>query len=199
MSGTVRDAFKRAGCYAISCDLYPTMSPGPHYEGDLFSGALDFSSYDLIIAHPPCTHICRSGSWRWRNTKERADAIDFFMRIWNIRCKKLCIENSVGIMNRMVPSRSKLPLPQFVEPYWFGHTVTKKTGLWKRNLPDLTPSRMLEPHSSGIQNVSGYGEERRILRSITYLGIANAMAKQWAPLLFPKGIVPPSDEPTTPY
>lgn len=184
MSGTVRDAFKREGCYAVSCDLKPTNSPGPHYEGDLFDGKLDFSSYDLIIAHPPCTMICRSGSWYWKGTQNRLDAIAFFMRIWDIRTKRMCIENSVNIMNRMVPSRKRLPRPQFIQPHWFGHTATKKTGLWKRNLPDLVPTRVLEPvEGSAVNNVSGYGEERRALRSITYLGVANAMAKQWSPLL----------------
>lgn len=184
MSGVVREEFKLAGCYAISCDLKPSLLPGPHYQGDMFDGHLDLTSYDLVIAHPPCTAICRSGSWYYKGTPEREEGIAFFMRIWNIRTKRLCIENSVGIMNRMVPSRNRLPEPQYIQPHWFGHTVTKKTGLWKRGVPDLRATRVLDPvEGSAVQNFSGKGEERREARSITYLGIARAMAKQWAPIL----------------
>lgn len=184
MSGRVRDAFRGQGCYAESCDLKPTASPGPHYEGDLFDGTLDLTSYDLIIAHPPCTYICNAGGWRWRNTPEREAAVKFFKRIWDIPIPRMAIENSVGIMNRLYPSPKVLPRPYYIQPFQHGHTTTKRTGLWTRGLPKIVPSRIVPiARRAEINNVSETGEKRREIRSLTYYGIAKALAQQWTPIL----------------
>ena len=93
-SGIVRDAFINKGHDAISCDLLPTESPGPHYQGDVFDIIND--GFDLMIAHPPCTYLSYSGTAAWDNPgriKKRLDALDFFRRLWEADIKKICIEN----------------------------------------------------------------------------------------------------------
>jgi site-specific DNA-cytosine methylase len=120
-SGIVRDAFAARGHDAWSCDYLPTEKPGRHFERDMFS--LPLQKFDLIIAHPPCTHLCVSGN-RWHSgTQQRADAAKFIRRIWEIPIAKLCIENPVGVINTLLP---ELPRPQYIQPWMFGHGETKK-------------------------------------------------------------------------
>ena len=171
-SGTVRDAFIKKGHDAISCDLLPTDSPGPHYKGDMFD--LNLETFDLIIAHPPCTAVCVSGNRHYANTQDRIDGVKFIERIWNLPVEKLCIENPVGVIN----SLSNMPKPQYIQPWMFGHGETKKTGLWKRNLPDLVPTDIVEGREDRIHKMPP-SADRWKLRSTTYQGIANAMADQW--------------------
>ena len=139
-SGIVRDAFISQGHDAISCDILPTESEGPHLQGDLFS--FDLSGYDLIIAHPPCTYISLSGNRWYTGTLERISASDFIWKIWNLPCDKLVIENPVGQINKYLPD---VPKPQYIQPFEYGHPETKKTGLWKRKVPDLKPANIVEP------------------------------------------------------
>ena len=150
-SGTVRDAFIKRGHDAISCDLLPTDSPGPHIQGDCFD--LDWTEYDLVIAHPPCTYLTIAAEWAYKDDpgkkmkpgslfgaerrKARAEALAFIERIWSQPVKRLCIENPVGVINKRLPF---MPKPQYIQPHWFGEDASKKTGLWLRGLPELVPT-----------------------------------------------------------
>lgn len=176
-SGRVRDAFTKYGHSAMSCDLLPTETPGEHYQGDMFD--LDFTEFDLIIAHPPCTAVCVSGNRHYAGTKERVEGVEFIKRIWEIPVKKLAIENPVGVINTMLPD---MPKPQYIQPWQFGHGETKKTGLWKRGLPDLVSTNIVDGRLDRIHKLPP-SEDRGKLRSLTYQGIANAMAEQWGGFL----------------
>jgi hypothetical protein len=172
-SGTVRDAFITMGHDVISCDLLPTESPGPHYQGDMFD--LDLTSFDLIIAHPPCTALCVSGNRHYAGTHARIDAAGFVRKIWRIPVDKMCIENPVGVINTLIP---EMPRPQYIQPWQFGHGETKKTGLWLRGLPPLKPTNIVNGREYRIWKMPP-SEDRGKLRSKTYPGIAEAMATQW--------------------
>lgn len=178
-SGTVRDAFIRHGHDAISCDLLPTESPGPHIQGDVFEQ--DWNGYDLIIAHPPCTHIAVSGNRYWSGTWERAEAADLIWHTWQLPCKKLCIENPVGQINKYI---EWMPKPQYIQPWQFGHDASKKTGLWTRGLYPLIPTNIIvkeryENQTPSGQNKLGPSPDRAKIRAKFYLGVAEAMAIQW--------------------
>jgi hypothetical protein len=157
----------------MSCDLLPSDVPGPHYAGDLFD--LELPSYDLIIAHPPCTAVCVSGNRHYANTQARLDGAAFVERIWSIPVDKLCIENPVGVLNTLVPS---LPRPQYIHPWQFGHGEVKKTGLWLRGLPPLKPTSTVAGRSRRLSDLPP-SKDRWKIRSTTYKGIATAMAEQW--------------------
>lgn len=173
-SGTVRDEFIKFGHAAVSCDLLPTASPGPHYQGDVRE-IINHSVWDLIIAHPPCTCICCSGNAWYAETKKRAEAIRFVEELWNAPCQKICIENPVGVLS----TKSKLGKPtQYIQPWQFGHGETKKTGLWLKNLPKLQPTNIVSGRENRVWKMSP-SPNRGMLRSITYSGIAKAMAEQW--------------------
>lgn len=175
-SGIVRDAFIERGHNAISCDLLPTEKIGPHYQGDLFD-ILD-DSYDLIIAHPPCTAICVSGNRHYAGTQARIDGIKFIEHIWDTYKGPLAVENPVGVLSTM----SKLGKPtQYIQPWQFGHGETKKTGLWLRGLPKLIPTDIIEGRENRIWKMPP-SMDRGKLRSCTYQGIADAMAAQWGGL-----------------
>ena len=189
-SGVVRDAFTKRGHDATSCDFLPSDRPnGKHYQGNMFDLIYPHNVYDwdLIIAHPPCTHLSVSGAARWaekvRDGRQPA-AIRFVERIWDLHESsgvKLCIENPVGALS----SRSKLgPATQYVQPYMFGHAEQKKTGLWLRGLPKLEPTDFVDV--SGLPNKVRQrlhylppSKDRWKLRSTTFQGIADAMAAQW--------------------
>ncbi len=173
-SGIVRDAFKTRGHDAWSCDLLPTERPGQHIQGDVLK-ILD-NGWDLMIAHPPCTHLCVSGA-RWFKQK-RADgrqqkAIDFFLFLINAPMPKTCIENPVGIMSGIYRSPD-----QYIQPWQFGHGEVKKTGLWLFGLPELKSTNIVEGRKARIHKMPP-SKDRGRLRSITFPGIANAMAEQW--------------------
>jgi len=172
-SGVVRDAFIKKGHDVISCDILATEKPGPHIKGNLFD--YDWTGYDLIIAHPPCTYIAVSGNRYYVNTQLRHKASIFIKKIWDIPIKKLCIENPIGQINKYIP---KMPKPQYIQPWQFGHGETKKTGLWKRNLPDLIPTKIVQGRDQRIWKMPP-SPDRGKLRSVFYPGIALAMAKQW--------------------
>ena len=172
-SGIVRDAFLKAGHDAISCDILPTESPGPHIQADIRK--CDWSNYDLIIAHPPCTYICVSGNRHYAGTHKRHWAAEFIWDIWGLKVDKLCIENPVGQINHYLP---EMPKPQYIQPWQFGHGETKKTGLWKRGLPDLVPTNIVDGREARIHKMPP-SEDRGKLRSRFYAGIAEAMADQW--------------------
>jgi site-specific DNA-cytosine methylase len=180
-SGTVRDAFIRRGHDAISCDLLPTERPGPHYQGDVRNILGD--SFDLMVAHPPCTHLAVSGA-RWFKDKqiEQAEALDFVRLLLSAPIEHIALENPISIIS----SRIRKP-DQIVHPWQFGHPESKATCLWLKNLPRLVATNILEKPASGRwsnqtpsgQNKLGPSEDRWKIRSATYQGIADAMAEQW--------------------
>ncbi len=177
-SGTVRDAFIRQGHDAISCDLLPTESLGPHYFGDLkrlmFHTWFVKDKFDLIIAHPPCTHLAVSGArWFKDKHKEQKEAIEFFMYCINLPCDKIAVENPVCIMSTVYRKPD-----QYIQPWQFGHGETKKTGLWLKGLPLLQATNIVSGRKDRIHKLPP-SENRWKLRSKTYQGIANAMAIQW--------------------
>ena len=187
-SGTVRDAFLRAGHYAMSCDLLPTEAPGPHYQGDVRDVLAD--GWDLMIAHPPCTYLSVSGM-HWtkrglRDPKLTEDALVFVRMLMDAPIKRIAIENPVSVIS----SRIRLP-DQIIQPWQFGHDASKKTCLWLKNLPLLYATKIVEPRivsgrkrwgnqTDSGQNRLGPSADRWKIRSATYQGIANAMAAQWA-------------------
>jgi len=184
-SGTVRDAFLARGHDAMSCDLLPTDQPGPHYQGDV-RDVLN-QGWDLMIAHPPCTHLAVSGA-RWFKDKqaEQAEALDFVRLLLAAPIDRIALENPVSIIS------SKIRKPdQIIQPWMFGHEATKTTCLWLKNLPFLTPTDIVD---KGARHVTKSGrslpdwynlppsEDRWKIRSKTFQGIANAMADQWGAL-----------------
>lgn len=183
-SGAVRDAFIAKGHDAMSCDLLPTDVPGPHYQGSVIDILGD--EWDLMIAHPPCTYLSVSGMhWTTRGLRDpqlTEDALAFVRLLMDAPIKQIAIENPVSVIS----SRIRKP-DQIVQPWWFGDDASKKTCLWLKNLPLLTPTNMLEGDSKtrrGNQTSSGQNKlppskDRWKLRSATYQGIANAMAQQW--------------------
>ena len=188
-SGRVRDAFIERGHQAMSCDILDTEWPGPHYTGDVRE--ILYDGWDMMIAHPPCTYLSVSGlHWNKRNP-ERAqkteDALAFIELLWKAPIEKVCIENPVGCINTRLDF---MPKPQYIQPYDFGEDASKKTGLWLRNLPPLEPTervpgrivngkeRWSNQTDSG-QNALPPSKNRAHERSLTYDGIALAMAEQW--------------------
>jgi hypothetical protein len=171
-SGTVRDAFIRAGHEVMSCDLLPTESPGPHYQGsvlDILGGG-----WDMMIAHPPCTHLAVSGArWFKDKVKEQAEALNFVRVLLDAPVDKIALENPVSVIS------SKIRKPdQIIQPWQFGHGETKATCLWLKNLPKLVPTNVVDGRENRVYKMPP-SPDRWKLRSTTYVGIAQAMAEQW--------------------
>ena len=171
-SGIVRQAFTKRGHDAWSCDLLPTEIPGQHIQDDVLKHIDE--GWDLMIAHPPCTHLAVSGArWFKGKEKEQNDAVWFFNCFASSPIKKWCIENPVGIMS----SHYRKP-DQIIQPWQFGHGETKATCLWLRGLPKLAPSNIVPGRIARVHREPP-GQDRWKNRSRTYQGIANAMADQW--------------------
>lgn len=173
-SGIVRDAFKKRGHDAWSCDYLPTEKPGRHISDDVRNAMT--SDWDMMIAFPPCDHLAVSGA-RWFKEK-RADgrqqaAIEFFMMLANAPIKRMAIENPIGIMS----SRYRKP-DQIIQPWQFGHGETKATCLWLKNLPKLQPTNIVEGRESRVHREPP-SKDRWKNRSRAFQGIADAMANQW--------------------
>ncbi len=186
-SGIVRDAFIKKGHDAISCDLLPTESPGPHYICDVFD-IID-NGFNMMIAHPPCTYLCSSGLHWNKNNIERQqkteDALNFVRKLLNANIGKICLENPIGRINTAIRKPD-----QYIQPYEYGHDASKKTGLWLKNLQKLKPTKLIKPrYINGLprwgnqtdsgQNKLPPSKYRWKLRSATYQGWADAMAEQW--------------------
>ena len=195
-SQAVCTAFRERGHNAFSCDIEPCSGGHPewHLQQDVIP--LLEEKWDMIIAFPPCTYLTVTGN-RWFNIdrygekaiqrhKDRKAAIDFFMAFANADCEKIAIENPVGIMS----SEWRKP-DQIINPWQFGDAFEKKTCIWLKGLPELTPTNIVEipprkKFDSGKTMPSWYAElwnlpkeERAKLRSKTFPGIAKAMASQW--------------------
>jgi site-specific DNA-cytosine methylase len=175
-SGAVRNAFLARGHDAMSCDLLPTEVGGPHYQGDVRDVLAE--GWDLMVAHPPCTHLAVSGA-RWFKDKraEQAEALDFVRLLLNAPIPRIALENPVSVIS----SRIRKP-DQIIQPWQFGHGETKATCLWLKNLPALWPTCIVEGREARIHKMPP-GPDRWKERSRTYAGIAEAMAAQWGGLV----------------
>jgi site-specific DNA-cytosine methylase len=182
-SGTVRGTFRGRGHNAWSCDLLP--SHGRHFQTNVLELLKNVRDWDMMIAFPPCTHLAVSGARYFKQKREdgrQQEAIDFFMQLANADIPKIAIENPIGIMS----SQWRKP-DQIIQPWQFGHPESKATCLWLKGLPPLVPTGILDTPTSGYwsnqtksgQNKLGPSPDRWKKRSITYRGIALAMAEQW--------------------
>jgi len=176
-SGVVRDAFSCRGHEAWSCDLLDTEKPGNHYLGDVRD--IIRNGWNLMIAHPPCTHLAVSGArWFKNKIKEQNEALDFVRFLMNAPIPKICIENPVSVIS----TRIRKP-DQIIQPWMFGHEETKTTCLWLKNLPKLQPTKIMQIRNRNLtpsgRNKIAPSPDRWKIRSRTYLGVAEAMAIQW--------------------
>lgn len=193
MSGRVREAFRKLGHDAYSCDILPSEIPSEyHIQDDIMNHLND--GWDMMIAHPDCQYLCVTGN-KWMKPefkerfpdreKQRHDAIEFFLRLFNSNIEKICVENPVGIMSTVFRKPD-----QYVHPYHFGENHSKKTGLWLKNLPKLRHTKIVKPefykYKDGrndpmwhVMTMKLKPEERRKERSRTFKSIADAMASQW--------------------
>lgn len=175
-SGRVRDAFIALGHDAISCDLLPTDSPGPHYQGDVFD-IIDYP-FDIMIAHPECTHLSVSGARHFKSKKmdgRQQCAVSFFMKLHrrSAHIPMTALENPVSIMSTLYKKPS-----QIIHPWQFGHGETKATCLWLKGLSNLEPTNVVDGRDDRIHKLPPTADRWKI-RSTTYQGIADAMAQQW--------------------
>ena len=171
-SGIVRDAFTTLGCYAVSCDLLPSETPGNHLQCDVREVLTQ--GWDLMICHPPCTHLAVSGArWFFEKKAEQAAALDFVRQLLNAPIKHICLENPVSVIS----TRIRRP-DQIIQPWQFGHGETKATCLWLKNLPKLQPTNIVAGRSNRVHREPP-SPERWKNRSRTFKGIATAMATQW--------------------
>jgi hypothetical protein len=183
-SGTVRDAFIAQGHDAMSCDLLPSDRPGPHYQGDIVDILRD--DWDLMIAHPPCTHLAVSGAKHFAAKQadgRQAAALDFVQLLMDAPIPRICVENPVSIISTRICKPD-----QIIQPWQFGHQATKTTCLWLKGLPPLVPTNIV---GKGARHVTKSGKslpqwynlppsaDRWKIRSATFQGIADAMAAQW--------------------
>jgi site-specific DNA-cytosine methylase len=180
-SGAVRNAFRARGFDAWSCDLLPAEDGSNyHIQGDVFRADIweydiDFPRHwDLMIAHPPCTHLAVSGA-RWFKDKkeEQEEALEFVRMLLDVPVKHIALENPISIIS----SRIRKP-DQIIQPWQFGHGETKATCLWLKNLPKLVPTNIVEGREAKVHKMAP-GPNRWKERSRTYKGIAEAMAQQW--------------------
>jgi hypothetical protein len=186
-SGVVRDAFAAKGHDAWSCDILPTDKQGQHIQDDVLKHL--GNGWDMMIAHPLCTHLCASGA-RWFN-KKRADgrqqvAINFFMALINAPITKICVENPVCVMSRLYQKPT-----QTIRPFMFGENSAKGTCLWLKNLSPLRPTNIISTTRHITKSGKSYDSWwfmtslisdltlRAKVRSATFPGIADAMASQW--------------------
>jgi len=189
-SGSVRDAFRALGHDAMSCDLLPTDIPGPHYQGDVFD--IIEEGFDIMVAHPPCTHLAVSGArWFKHKQKEQKEALEFVQRLMDAPIPHIAIENPVSIIS----SRIRKP-EQIIQPWMFGDPFQKTTCLWLKNLPGLEPTKIVDKgeffewtdkktgkkkrQAVWYKEAWSKGDLRWKIRSKTFQGIADAMADQWS-------------------
>lgn len=180
-SGVVRDAFRARGHEALSVDLLPSETPGPHLQMDILQALAIMSEneYDLMIAHPPCTDLAVSGA-RYFPAK-RADgrqqrALDFVRELLAAPVARIALENPVSVISTAIRKPD-----QIIQPWMFGHGEVKATCLWLKNLPPLVPTNIVEGRTARVHRASP-GPDRWKERSRTLQGVANAFAEQWGSL-----------------
>lgn len=175
-SGRVRDAFRRRGHFAMSCDLLECEADAEfHYQGPVQDIIND--DWDLMVAHPPCTYLAISGMWATyqgkRDWKLTEDALDFVRFLMNAPIDRWCIENPISMISTSIRKPD-----QIIQPWEHGHGETKATCFWLKNLPRLKPTNCVEGRESNIIKIPP-GPDRWKERSRTYLGVAEAMGEQW--------------------
>jgi len=172
-SGVVRRAFREKGHEAWSCDFLPSDDSSLHHiQADVMS--VIENKWDMMIAHPPCTHLAVSGA-RWFKNKqqEQVEALDFVKMLLSAPIPMIALENPISIIS------SKIRKPdQIIQPWQFGHGETKATCLWLKTLPPLEPTNIVSGRKQNIHRMSP-SPDRWKKRSITFQGIADAMAAQW--------------------
>ena len=191
-SGIVREAFKKRGHDAWSCDLLDTEIPGNHIKGDVLK--ILGEGWDLMIAHPPCTHLSKASGWCWKyKQQEQLEAFKFVLELWEAPIQGVAIENPIGWLNT-----NWQPPAQIIHPYYFGDPYLKETCLWLKNLPRLTyvlqddmfyKATATEPIANWVKpgnvrnrrfnRVPEGGNRNSCDRSRTFPQIAEAMAEQW--------------------
>ncbi len=182
-SGVVREAFAACGHDAWSCDLEPTDIPGQHYQGDVMDIIND--SWDLMIAHPPCTYLSNAGArFLYPNKQLNEDRLklgmeakEFFMKLYNADIEKIVVENPIPSKIYGLPKYT-----QTIQPYEYGHPFQKKTCLWLKGLPELKPTNIVTDRQSTKVPGNWFnkgGKDRQKNRAKTFEGIADAMAEQW--------------------
>jgi len=180
-SGKTRDSFIRNGHDAISCDLLPTESPGPHYQGDVRDILND--DFDLMVAHPSCQHLAVSGAKHfYKKEKEQKEALDFVRLLMNCRIPRWCIENPISVISSAIR-----PPDQIIQPYEFGDSFQKSTCLWLKNLQKLKPTKIVDKGEfyispSGKKLPAWYtniSKNKGKVRSMSFDGISNAFGDQW--------------------
>ena len=178
-SGTVRDAFIRAGYDAMSCDLLPTESPGPHYQGDVMSILGD--GWDLMIAHPPCTYLANSGvRWLYEQPERWKHLIIgacFFRDLLDAPIDKIAVENPR--IHKYARQIIGVNATQRVQPWMFGHGETKEINFWLKNLPPLKPTNIVDGREARVHKMPP-GPDRWKERSRFYVGVSDAMVEQWS-------------------
>jgi hypothetical protein len=174
-SGAVRDAFADRGHEAWSCDLLPSETPGRHHVGDV-RDLLSRGGWDLLVAHPPCTHLAVSGArWFTEKTAEQHAALAFVRDLLAAPIRHIALENPISIISTTIR-----PPDQIVQPWQFGHGETKATCLWLKNLPRLVATDLVEGREARVWKAPP-SPDRWKLRSRTVAGLAAAMAAQWTP------------------
>ena len=186
-SGIVRDAFLAKKHDVLSCDLIESERPGKHYMGDVLD--IINEGWDMMIAHPPCKYLAVTANRSFLNNPERwehrLNAMIFVHTLMNADINKICIENPVGVISTHIRKPD-----QYIQPYEHGHTDSKKTGLWLKNIPLLKPTNIVYPKWIVAKNGKRYSKtswshpsscnrNAEKIRSRTYQGIAEAMAEQW--------------------
>lgn len=172
-SGRVRDAFLARGHDAVSCDLLETAQAGPHIVGDVLE-VLD-DGWDMMLAFPPCTHLANSGARWWPDKLEQqAEAIEFVRTLLDAPIERIAVENPIGKLSTAIRKPD-----QIIQPWQHGHGETKSTCLWLKNLPLLEPTDIVEGREQRMWRM-GETKDRAMKRSLTYPGIASAMAAQWS-------------------
>jgi len=173
-SGAVRDAFSALGWDAWSCDLLPSEKPGNHYQGNVLD--IIGNNWDILIAHPPCTHLAVSGA-RWfpakRASGEQQAALDFVRLLLDAPIPLIALENPISIISSQVRKPN-----QVIQPWQYGHGETKATCLWLKGLPKLIPTNIVEGREQRVWKLPP-SADRWKERSRTFTGIAEAMADQW--------------------
>jgi hypothetical protein len=171
-SGRVRDAFRRLGHDAWSCDLLETDAPGPHLTGDV--RRLFGMQWDLAVFHPPCTHLASSGARWWpQKAREQREALEFVRDLLNAPIPLIALENPVGKISKAIRKPD-----QIIQPWQFGHGEVKTTCLWLKGLPPLVPTQIVAGRDQKCWKMPA-SPDRWKKRSLTYQGIADAMAAQW--------------------
>ena len=185
-SGVVTEALRKENIIAWSCDILPTDSNNKwHIQGDIID-ILHSKKWDALICFPPCTHLAASGARHFHKKKEQQkEALELVQTLLDYDCKYICLENPVGIISTKICKPT-----QYIQPYEYGHPVTKKTCLWLKGLPKLEPTNIVQPEYINLKNGKRMSKwfyktsclpqkERSKARSIFWDGIATAMASQW--------------------